>query len=54
MNVLHVVTPASWVIPHSVPAGGLVMAMQALSGETYLERRKRERRELYEQQMIEW
>ncbi|XP_048350691.1 complex I assembly factor TIMMDC1, mitochondrial [Sphaerodactylus townsendi] len=37
-----------------VPAGGLMMGMQKLSGETFLERRKRERRELYEQQLAEW
>uniref|UniRef100_UPI002540AAEB complex I assembly factor TIMMDC1, mitochondrial n=1 Tax=Euleptes europaea TaxID=460621 RepID=UPI002540AAEB len=37
-----------------VPAGGLVMGMQKLSGETLLEKRKRERRELYEQQLTEW
>ncbi|KAL8190698.1 UNVERIFIED_CONTAM: hypothetical protein K2H54_059511 [Gekko kuhli] len=37
-----------------VPAGGLVMAMQNLSGETFLEKRKREQRELYEKQLIEW
>ncbi|XP_054829852.1 complex I assembly factor TIMMDC1, mitochondrial isoform X1 [Eublepharis macularius] len=37
-----------------VPAGGLMMAMQNLSGETLHEGRKQERRERYEQQLIEW
>ncbi|XP_077198422.1 complex I assembly factor TIMMDC1, mitochondrial [Paroedura picta] len=37
-----------------VPAGGLVMVIQKLSGETIVERRKRKRRELYEQQLREW
>ncbi|KAJ6662737.1 hypothetical protein lerEdw1_011377 [Lerista edwardsae] len=37
-----------------VPAGGLLMALQNLAGETAIERRKRERRDLYEQKMTEW
>ncbi|XP_066476858.1 complex I assembly factor TIMMDC1, mitochondrial [Tiliqua scincoides] len=37
-----------------VPAGGLLMAMQNLAGETVIERRKRERRELYEQNLAAW
>ncbi|XP_053168378.1 complex I assembly factor TIMMDC1, mitochondrial [Hemicordylus capensis] len=37
-----------------VPVGGLLMAVQRLAGETLLERRKRERREFYEQKLAEW
>uniref|UniRef100_A0A8D0GZZ9 Complex I assembly factor TIMMDC1, mitochondrial n=1 Tax=Sphenodon punctatus TaxID=8508 RepID=A0A8D0GZZ9_SPHPU len=37
-----------------VPAGGLLMAMQKLVGETVQERRKRERREEYERKLAEW
>ncbi|KAI1885216.1 hypothetical protein AGOR_G00217890 [Albula goreensis] len=37
-----------------MPAGALVMAMQKLSGETIRERRRRERRELYELKLAEW
>ncbi|NXR86168.1 TIDC1 factor, partial [Hypocryptadius cinnamomeus] len=37
-----------------VPAGGLLMAMYGLAGETFQEKRSRERRELYEQQLAEW
>ncbi|KAF7250997.1 Complex I assembly factor TIMMDC1, mitochondrial [Varanus komodoensis] len=37
-----------------IPAGGLLMAMQSLSGETLVERRKREQRERYEQNLAEW
>ncbi|KAH0624921.1 hypothetical protein JD844_032850 [Phrynosoma platyrhinos] len=37
-----------------IPAGGLLMAVQNLAGETVLERRKRKQRELYEQKLAEW
>ncbi|XP_046887539.1 complex I assembly factor TIMMDC1, mitochondrial [Hypomesus transpacificus] len=37
-----------------VPAGALIIAMQKLSGETLRERRRRERRELYELKLTEW
>ncbi|KFZ65468.1 Translocase of inner mitochondrial membrane domain-containing protein 1, partial [Antrostomus carolinensis] len=37
-----------------IPAGGLLMIMQKLSGETLQEKRNRERRELYEQKLAEW
>ncbi|KAM6439175.1 complex I assembly factor TIMMDC1, mitochondrial [Rhynochetos jubatus] len=37
-----------------IPAGGLLMVMQKLTGETLQERRNRERRELYEQKLAEW
>ncbi|NXC05349.1 TIDC1 factor, partial [Orthonyx spaldingii] len=37
-----------------IPAGGLLMAMYGLAGETLQEKRSRERRELYEQKLAEW
>ncbi|KAJ8246690.1 hypothetical protein GJAV_G00254320 [Gymnothorax javanicus] len=37
-----------------LPAGALIMGMQKLTGETIRERRRRERRELYELKMVEW
>lgn len=37
-----------------IPAGGLVVAMYGLAGETLQEKRNRERRELYEQNLAEW
>ncbi|KAJ8352484.1 hypothetical protein SKAU_G00239600 [Synaphobranchus kaupii] len=37
-----------------LPAGALIMAMQKLMGETIRERRRRERRELYELKIAEW
>ncbi|NXT20616.1 TIDC1 factor, partial [Syrrhaptes paradoxus] len=37
-----------------IPAGGLVIIMQKLAGETLAEKRNRERRELYEQKLAEW
>lgn len=37
-----------------IPAGFMVISMQALSGETIRERRRRERRELYELKVAEW
>ncbi|NXU58610.1 TIDC1 factor, partial [Turnix velox] len=37
-----------------IPAGGLLMVMQNLAGETLQEKRNRERRELYEQKLAEW
>ncbi|NXX17564.1 TIDC1 factor, partial [Podargus strigoides] len=37
-----------------IPAGGLLMIMQKLAGETFHEKRNRERRELYEQKLAEW
>lgn len=37
-----------------IPAGGLVMTMYGLAGETLQEKRSRERRELYEQKLAEW
>uniref|UniRef100_A0A8C5T4V9 Complex I assembly factor TIMMDC1, mitochondrial n=1 Tax=Malurus cyaneus samueli TaxID=2593467 RepID=A0A8C5T4V9_9PASS len=37
-----------------IPAGGLLMAMYGLAGETLQDKRSRERRELYEQKLAEW
>ncbi|XP_039599757.1 complex I assembly factor TIMMDC1, mitochondrial [Polypterus senegalus] len=37
-----------------VPAGALIMGMQMASGETLGERKRRERRELYELKLSEW
>ncbi|NXA89401.1 TIDC1 factor, partial [Melanocharis versteri] len=37
-----------------IPAGGLLMAVYGLAGETLQEKRARERRELYEQKLAEW
>ncbi|XP_010073479.1 PREDICTED: complex I assembly factor TIMMDC1, mitochondrial, partial [Pterocles gutturalis] len=37
-----------------IPAGGLVIIMQKLAGETLAEKRNRDRRELYEQKLAEW
>ncbi|NXE14498.1 TIDC1 factor, partial [Lophotis ruficrista] len=37
-----------------IPAGGLLMIMQKLAGETLQEKRNRERRELYEQKLADW
>ncbi|NXA47406.1 TIDC1 factor, partial [Nothocercus julius] len=37
-----------------IPAGGLLMVMQRVAGETLQEKRNRERRELYEQELAEW
>ncbi|NWQ79712.1 TIDC1 factor, partial [Columbina picui] len=37
-----------------IPAGGVLMVMQKLAGETLQEKRNRERRELYEQKLAEW
>uniref|UniRef100_A0A8C3KL70 Complex I assembly factor TIMMDC1, mitochondrial n=1 Tax=Calidris pygmaea TaxID=425635 RepID=A0A8C3KL70_9CHAR len=37
-----------------IPAGGLLMLMQKLAGETLQEKRNRERRELYERKSAEW
>ncbi|NWU65910.1 TIDC1 factor, partial [Pterocles burchelli] len=37
-----------------IPAGGLLIIMQKLAGETLAEKRHRERKELYEQKLAEW
>lgn len=37
-----------------IPVGGLVVGLQSLTGETVRERRRRERRELYELRLAEW
>ncbi|NXG46188.1 TIDC1 factor, partial [Psilopogon haemacephalus] len=37
-----------------IPAGGLLIIMEKLAGETLQEKRNRERRELYEQKLAEW
>lgn len=37
-----------------IPAGLMIISMQSLSGETIRERRRRERRELYELKLSEW
>ncbi|NXI74367.1 TIDC1 factor, partial [Anseranas semipalmata] len=37
-----------------IPAGGLLMLMQKLTGETLQEKRNRERKEQYEQKLAEW
>ncbi|KAM6958465.1 complex I assembly factor TIMMDC1, mitochondrial [Tautogolabrus adspersus] len=37
-----------------IPSGALILGMQSLAGETARERRRRERRELYELRLAEW
>lgn len=37
-----------------IPAGFMIISMQAMAGETIRERRRRERRELYELKVAEW
>ncbi|XP_031147780.1 complex I assembly factor TIMMDC1, mitochondrial [Sander lucioperca] len=37
-----------------IPTGALIISMQSISGETARERRRRERRELYELRLSEW
>lgn len=37
-----------------IPAGALIISMQSIAGETIRERRRRERRELYELKLAEW
>lgn len=37
-----------------IPAGLMIISMQSLSGETIREKRRRERRELYELKLAEW
>lgn len=37
-----------------IPTGALIISMQSLAGETLRERRRRERRELYELRLEEW
>ncbi|XP_023251148.1 complex I assembly factor TIMMDC1, mitochondrial [Seriola lalandi dorsalis] len=37
-----------------IPTGALIISMQSLAGETVRERRRRERRELYELKLTEW
>ncbi|NXL34583.1 TIDC1 factor, partial [Glaucidium brasilianum] len=37
-----------------IPAGGLLIIVQKLTGETLQERRTREHRELYERKLLEW
>ncbi|XP_038151802.1 complex I assembly factor TIMMDC1, mitochondrial [Cyprinodon tularosa] len=37
-----------------VPVGAVVVGLQSLTGETFRERRRRERRELYELKLAEW
>lgn len=37
-----------------IPAGGLIIFIQNLAGETLQEKRNRERREQYEQKLAEW
>ncbi|NXC26730.1 TIDC1 factor, partial [Campylorhamphus procurvoides] len=37
-----------------IPAGGLLMALHSLAGESLQEKRRRERRELYERKLAEW
>uniref|UniRef100_A0A3Q0SH63 Complex I assembly factor TIMMDC1, mitochondrial n=1 Tax=Amphilophus citrinellus TaxID=61819 RepID=A0A3Q0SH63_AMPCI len=37
-----------------IPVGALVIGLQSLTGETVRERRRRERRELYELKLAEW
>ncbi|CAG5933606.1 complex I assembly factor TIMMDC1, mitochondrial [Menidia menidia] len=37
-----------------IPVGGLVIGLQSLTGESFRERRRRERRELYELKLAEW
>uniref|UniRef100_A0A3B4GN19 Complex I assembly factor TIMMDC1, mitochondrial n=1 Tax=Pundamilia nyererei TaxID=303518 RepID=A0A3B4GN19_9CICH len=45
---------AGSVIGAVIPVGALVIALQSLTGETIRERRRRERRELYEHKLAEW
>nr|XP_020447870.1 complex I assembly factor TIMMDC1, mitochondrial [Monopterus albus]XP_020447872.1 complex I assembly factor TIMMDC1, mitochondrial [Monopterus albus] len=37
-----------------VPTGALIISLQSLAGETVQERRRRERRELYERRLADW
>ncbi|XP_004066607.1 complex I assembly factor TIMMDC1, mitochondrial [Oryzias latipes] len=37
-----------------IPVGALVIGLQSLTGETFRQRRRRERRELYEHKLAEW
>ncbi|KAM4560260.1 complex I assembly factor TIMMDC1, mitochondrial [Odontesthes bonariensis] len=37
-----------------IPVGTLIIGLQSLTGETFRERRRRERRELYEHKLAEW
>ncbi|XP_039997782.1 complex I assembly factor TIMMDC1, mitochondrial [Xiphias gladius] len=37
-----------------IPTGALILSMQSLAGETVRERRRRERRELYELRLADW
>ncbi|XP_007579111.1 complex I assembly factor TIMMDC1, mitochondrial [Poecilia formosa] len=37
-----------------IPVGAMVIGLQSLTGETFRERRRRERRELYELKLAEW
>ncbi|PWA31975.1 hypothetical protein CCH79_00018854, partial [Gambusia affinis] len=37
-----------------IPAGAVIIGLQSLTGETFRERRRRERRELYELKLAEW
>ncbi|KAM3857043.1 complex I assembly factor TIMMDC1, mitochondrial [Diretmus argenteus] len=37
-----------------IPTGALIIGMQTITGETVRERRRRERRELYEHKLAEW
>uniref|UniRef100_A0A3B5MPM1 Complex I assembly factor TIMMDC1, mitochondrial n=1 Tax=Xiphophorus couchianus TaxID=32473 RepID=A0A3B5MPM1_9TELE len=37
-----------------IPAGAMIIGLQSLTGETFRERRRRERRELYELKLTEW
>lgn len=37
-----------------IPTGALIISMQSLAGESSIERRRRERRELYELRLAEW
>uniref|UniRef100_A0A669F344 Complex I assembly factor TIMMDC1, mitochondrial n=1 Tax=Oreochromis niloticus TaxID=8128 RepID=A0A669F344_ORENI len=45
---------AGSVIGAVIPVGALVIGLQSLAGETIRERRRRERRELYEHKLAEW
>ncbi|XP_037762322.1 complex I assembly factor TIMMDC1, mitochondrial isoform X2 [Chelonia mydas] len=45
---------ATFVAIFNIPAGGLLLAVQKLAGETIQEKRTRERRLLHEQKLAEW
>lgn len=51
---MNVVTTYVYMFLLRVPTGALIINMQSLAGETVRERRRRERKELYELRLAEW